>query len=116
MVIPAAIKRRGPSYVEQYRKALKEGKTTIRRLQLLVLGEARVGKTSLVRSLLGMEFLPDCKSTQGIDMTSIGPEELIEHVNLAVDEESEGTGEMSWVYHYKHIYQLIFYSHQMFHG
>ena len=99
MVIPAAIKRRGPSYVEQYRKALKEGKTTIRRLQLLVLGEARVGKTSLVRSLLGMEFDPDCKSTQGIDMDCIGPEELMECVNLAVDEESEEAGEISWVYH-----------------
>ena len=44
------------AYVEQYRKALKEGKTIIKRLQLLVLGEERVGKTSLIRSLLGKQF------------------------------------------------------------
>ena len=93
-MIPAAIWKRGPSYVEEYRRALKEGKTSIRRLQLLVLGEERVGKTSLVRSLLGMEFLPDCEPTRGIDMASIGPGELLEGVTMAVNEESKEAGEL----------------------
>ena len=94
-MIPAAIKRRGSRFVEEYRRALKEGKTSIRRLQLLVLGEERVGKTSLVRSMLGMEFLPECEPTRGINMTNIGPEELLEGITIAVDEGIEGIGEPS---------------------
>ena len=86
-MIPAAIRRRGPEYVEQYRKALKEGKTTIKRLQLLVLGEERVGKTSLIRSLIGDEFIEDCDPTKGIDMSDIG---LLERISLEVPENKTG--------------------------
>ena len=94
-MIPAAIKRRGPKFVEEYRRALKEGKTSIRRLQLLVLGEQRVGKTSLVRSMLGKKFLPDCSPTRGINMKNIGPEELLEGITIEVDEGKEEKGEPS---------------------
>ena len=77
-------------YVEQYRKALKEGKTTIKRLQLLVLGEERVGKTSLIRSLLGKEFMENCQPTQGIVMSDIGPEQLYEHITMGVPDDEDG--------------------------
>ena len=86
MVIPAVIARRGKNYVEQYLRALKEGKTAIKRLNLLVLGEERVGKTSLVRSLLGKEFLPDCVPTRGINMSSIDPGELLEGIRMVMHE------------------------------
>ena len=86
-VIPAAIRRRGPEYVKQYRNALKEGKTTIKRLQLLVLGEERVGKTSLIRSLLGKKFVENGEATQGIDMYDIG---LLERITVGVPEDKEG--------------------------
>ena len=89
-MIPAAIRRRGPEYIEQYRKALKEGKTTIKRLQLLVLGEERVGKTSLIRSLLGKHFKKDCKPTEGIDMSDIELEQLYERIAMGVSEDGDG--------------------------
>ena len=66
-VIPAEIKKRGEGAVELYRKALREGKKKIPRCNLLVLGEERVGKTSLIRLLTGKRFIPDLKPTRGID-------------------------------------------------
>ena len=50
---------------------MREGKTKNNHCNLVVLGEERVGKTSLIKGLLGYEFDPDCKSTQGIQIDQI---------------------------------------------
>ena len=52
-------------------KALREGKTKNNHCNLIVLGEERVGKTSLIKSVLGKEFDPHCKSTQGVELDDI---------------------------------------------
>lgn len=51
---------------------MKEGKTKNHRCNLVVLGEERVGKTSLIRSILGWEFEPNCESTKGVSLSNIG--------------------------------------------
>ena len=66
-VIPPEIKRRGPAAEEAYRRALRKGKEKIPRCNLQILGEERVGKTSLFRSLTGKNFIEDLDSTRGID-------------------------------------------------
>ena len=53
--------------MEVYRKALRKGKKRIPRCNLLVLGEQRVGKTSLIRLLVGKKFILELDPTRGID-------------------------------------------------
>ena len=53
--------------MEIYRKALRKGKKRIPRCNLLVLGEQRVGKTSLVRLLVGKKFILELDPTHGIE-------------------------------------------------
>ena len=90
-MIPAALRRRGPEYIEQYRKALKGGKTTIKRLQLLVLGRREwKDKPSFVVSL-GMSLLKTVTQLKGIDMSDIG---LLERITLEVPENK--TGELQY--------------------
>ena len=54
-----------------YRFALAEGRQKIPYSGLLVLGEEEVGKTSLLRQLLDMKFLPDLDRTRGIDNNAV---------------------------------------------
>ena len=66
-VIPPEIKKRGKHAEEVYRRALRKGKEKIPRCNLLVLGEQRVGKTSLIRLLTGKNFILELDPTRGID-------------------------------------------------
>ena len=66
-VIPPEIKKRGKHAEEVYRRALRKGKEKIPRCNLLVLGEQRVGKTSLIRLLTGKNFILELDPTHGID-------------------------------------------------
>ena len=66
-VIPPEIKKRGKHAEELYRRALRKGKKRIPRCNLLVLGEQRVGKTSLIRLLTGKNFILELDPTHGID-------------------------------------------------
>ena len=66
-VIPPEIKKRGKRAEELYRRALRKGKKRIPRCNLLVLGEQRVGKTSLIRLLTGKNFILELDPTRGID-------------------------------------------------
>ena len=66
-VIPPEIKKRGKHAEELYRRALRKGKKKIPRCNLLVLGEQRVGKTSLIRLLTGKNFILELDPTRGID-------------------------------------------------
>ena len=53
--------------MEIYKNALKKGEKRIPRCNLLVLGEQRVGKTSLIRLLVGKKFILELDPTRGID-------------------------------------------------
>ena len=65
---PPEIHLRGPRALEAYYKALEEGKTRVRRIPLMLIGQARSGKTSLKKSLKGIPFNPHEDSTVGIDV------------------------------------------------
>ena len=54
-----------------YLEALREGKGKIPYCSMLILGEERVGKTSLYRQLVGKEFLIDSCPTKGIDNKTV---------------------------------------------
>ena len=56
--------------LEAYRKALETGETYDRRTKIVLIGQDRVGKTSLRRYLRGEAFDKDEASTNGIEMIS----------------------------------------------
>lgn len=66
--VPAEILARGPSALEAYNKALADGKTTVKRVPIMLIGQDRAGKTSLKKSLRGICFDPKEDSTVGIDV------------------------------------------------
>ena len=66
-VIPLEISRRGVEAIEIYKHVLKKGKKKIPRCNLLILGEERVGKTSLYRLLVRKDFNQYLQPTRGID-------------------------------------------------
>ena len=68
LVTPREIYLRGPRALEAYYKALEEGETRVRRIPLMLIGQARSGKTSLKKSLKGIPFNPLEDSTVGIDV------------------------------------------------
>ncbi|XP_044173306.1 uncharacterized protein LOC114955872 [Acropora millepora] len=67
-VTPPEINLRGPRALEAYNKALTEGKTRVKRIPIMLIGQERSGKTSLKKSLQGLQFNPDEDSTVGIDV------------------------------------------------
>ena len=67
-VIPKEIEKLGEAAVKMYMQALRKGKKKkMPRCNLIVLGEERVGKTSLLRLVMGKKFIADLASTRGID-------------------------------------------------
>lgn len=62
--------------VEIFNQALREGKACVSRMQLTVIGEVGAGKTSLVRTLSGEEFIEERKETHGIDTSMVEKTEL----------------------------------------
>ena len=65
---PPEINLRGPRALEAYNKALTEGKTRLKRIPIMLIGQERSGKTSLKKSLQGLRFNPNENSTVGIDV------------------------------------------------
>ena len=65
---PPEINLRGPRALQAYNKALTEGKTRLKRIPIMLIGQNRSGKTSLKKSLQGLRFNPDENSTVGIDV------------------------------------------------
>ena len=64
---PSEILARGRPAIEAYRRALLEGKGYARRVPVMIIGQARTGKTSLKKSLKGEFFNPNEGSTEGIE-------------------------------------------------
>ncbi len=54
-----------------YLEALREGKEKIPYCSMLILGDERVGKTSLYRQLVGKDFKEDWCQTRGIDNNTV---------------------------------------------
>ena len=67
LLVPSEILARGRLAIEAYRRALLEGKGYARRVPVMIIGQARTGKTSLKRSLKGELFNPNEGSTEGIE-------------------------------------------------
>ena len=65
--IPLEIKLRGRLALEAYKKALDDGKASVKRVPIMLIGQDRSGKTSLKNSLMGKPFNPNEDSTIGID-------------------------------------------------
>ncbi|XP_022111632.1 probable serine/threonine-protein kinase roco8 [Acanthaster planci] len=61
---------RGQQERAAYRKALKEGNKEVHRTRLMIVGQERVGKTSLKRSLTHQSFNAEESSTEGISASS----------------------------------------------
>ncbi|XP_068687466.1 uncharacterized protein [Montipora foliosa] len=59
---------RGPLASEAYEKALTQGKTRVKTVPIMLIGQDGAGKTSLKKSLKGMRFDPEEDSTVGIDV------------------------------------------------
>ena len=70
--------------VEIFNQALHEGKACVSRMQLTVIGDVGAGKTSLVRTLSGEEFIEERTETHGIDTSMVEMTEL-DHSWHAVD-------------------------------
>ena len=70
VAVPPEILARGLAAVEAYNKALLSGKTVLKRLPLMLIGQDQAGKTSLKKSLRGTFFDPEEDSTDGIDVDS----------------------------------------------
>ena len=66
--MPPEILARGPLALEAYKTALTEGKTHVKRVPVMLIGQERAGKTSLQKSLKGKPFEPDEGSTVGINV------------------------------------------------
>ena len=71
IVIPPEILKKGAKAVQLYLKALMSGEKQIPRCNFLILGEERVGKTSLYHLLVNKPFNPKQISTRGIDNTIV---------------------------------------------
>ena len=65
---PPEILARGSLALRAYNNALSEGKTCVKRIPVMLIGQDRSGKTSLKKSLRGLVFNPDEDSTVGIDV------------------------------------------------
>lgn len=86
---PYEVLARGELAVEIFNQALREGKACISRMQLTVIGDVGVGKTSLVRSLSGEDFKEERKETYGIDTSMIEMTELDESWHAADPNKSQ---------------------------
>ena len=58
---------RGHKALEAYNRAIEEGKTSVKRVPIMFIGQGQSGKTSLKRSLKGENFNPKESSTIGIE-------------------------------------------------
>ena len=65
---PSYVIARGPKAVAAYQRAKETGKILDRRVKVLLIGQDRVGKTSVGRSLKGEPFRANETSTDGVQM------------------------------------------------
>ena len=66
--VPPSIMARGSIAKAAYQRALETGKAFDKRVKILLIGQDRVGKTSVARSLKGELFRQDESSTVGVQI------------------------------------------------
>ena len=66
--VPLDILTRGPLALKAYKEALARGKTSLKRVPLMLIGQGGAGKTSTKKSLKGIWFDPNEERTVGIDV------------------------------------------------
>ena len=66
--VPPEILARGPSAFDAYKKALEGGRTRVKRVPVMLIGQDRSGKTSVMNSLTGKPFNSNEASTVGIEV------------------------------------------------
>ncbi|XP_072036781.1 uncharacterized protein [Amphiura filiformis] len=64
---PLEIRLRGADALAAYLEASKEGKKEIRSIRLMLVGQERVGKTSIVKAFMRDRFQPGEEITDGVD-------------------------------------------------
>ncbi|XP_072031721.1 uncharacterized protein [Amphiura filiformis] len=64
---PAEIIARGPVALEAYLKASQDGTKSVYRTRLMLVGQERVGKTSLMKTITGQRFNESEGITDGVD-------------------------------------------------
>ncbi len=69
--IPIEIKKLGEGAIKVYWEALREGEEKIPYCSMLILGDEKVGKTSLYRQLVGKNFEREWCKTRGIDNNTV---------------------------------------------
>ena len=67
-IVPAEIESQGEKAQRAYIKALSDGFVEVYRGRILIVGQDGAGKTCLKNSLLGLQFDPNEKSTEGIEV------------------------------------------------
>ena len=79
-----------PNLLNAYVRCLEEGTCESCRARLMFVGHYKVGKTSLVRSLLGLPFVEEHHSTDGIETRIMHTKERLDIVEV---EDWEQTGQ-----------------------
>ncbi|XP_072031722.1 uncharacterized protein [Amphiura filiformis] len=64
---PSEILARGPAALEAYLKASQDGTKSVYRTRLMLVGQERVGKTSLMKTITGQSFKESEEITDGVD-------------------------------------------------
>ena len=78
--VPQEIQAQGHRAEEAFRKAMEKGSVEVYRGRIMLIGQARAGKTSLKKFLLGIPFDPEEESTVGIKVDPTKFEVEIDHV------------------------------------
>ncbi|KAJ7391057.1 hypothetical protein OS493_021078 [Desmophyllum pertusum] len=73
---PYEVLARGEVAVQIFNQALREGKACVSRMQLTVIGDVGAGKTSLVHTLSGEDFIEERQETHGIETSMVEMTEL----------------------------------------
>ena len=80
---PYEVLARGEVAVRIFNQALLEGKAKVTRMQLTVIGNIGAGKTSLIRTLSGEEFVEERQETHGINTSMVEMTELDDSWHVA---------------------------------
>ncbi|XP_068699861.1 uncharacterized protein [Montipora foliosa] len=75
--VPLEILARGSEAVYAFQKAMQTEKVKVYRGRIIILGQARAGKTSLKKSLLSLPFDPSEESTVGVEACEVEVDQVM---------------------------------------
>ena len=105
LTVPSEIVARGVVALAAYNNALSKGKTCVKRVPVMLIGQDRSGKTSLKKSLKGQVFNREEGSTVGID---VDPTHFkVSHETWKVGEKDQESNSDAAISYEHHTAQLI---------